>query len=49
MRISTRFKGSGEKAEDGLRSHPGYPPAMMLRILAVWPLTLFSRPGGALP
>jgi hypothetical protein len=49
MRICTRFRGSGDKAEDGLRSHPGYPPAMMLRILAVWPLTLFSRPVGALP
>ena len=32
-----------------LPSHPGYPPAMILRILAVWPLMLFSRPVGALP
>jgi hypothetical protein len=49
MRICTRFKRSEEKAEDGLPSHPGYPPAMMVRILAVWPLMLFSRPVGALP
>ena len=37
------------RAEDGLLSHPGYPPAMMVRILAAWPLMLFSRPVGALP
>ncbi len=49
MRICTRFRRSEEKAEDGLLSHPGYPPAMMVRILAAWPLMLFSRPVGALP
>ncbi len=49
MRICTRFRRSDEQAEDGLRSHPGYPPAMILRILAAWPLMLFSRPVGALP
>jgi hypothetical protein len=49
MRICTRFKRSEEKAEDKLPSHPGYPPAMIARILAVWPLVLLSRPVGALP
>ncbi len=49
MRICTRFRRSKEKAEDDLPSHPGYPPAMMVRILAAWPLMLFSRPLGALP
>ncbi|MDB5832089.1 MAG: hypothetical protein JWR14_1919 [Caballeronia sp.] len=49
MRICTRFKRSEEKAEDGLPSHPGYPPAMMVRILAAWPFMLFSRPVGTLP
>jgi len=49
MRICTRFRRSAEKTEDGLRSHPGYPPAMMVRILAAWPLMLFSRPVVALP
>jgi hypothetical protein len=49
MRICTRFRRSEEKAEDGLRSHPGYPPAMIVRILAAWPFMLFSRPVGALP
>lgn len=48
-RICTRFGRSDEKAEDGLPSHPGYPPAMILRILASRPLMLFSRPVGALP
>jgi hypothetical protein len=49
MRICTRFRRSQEKAEDRLPSHPGYHPAMMVRILAAWPLMLFSRPVGALP
>ncbi len=49
MRICTRFGRPEEKAEDGLPSHPGYPPAMILRILAAWPLMLLSRPVGALP
>ncbi len=49
MRICTRFRRSAETAEDTLLSHPGYPPAMMVRILAAWPLMLFSRPVGALP
>ena len=49
MRICTRFRRSEEKAEDGLLSHPGYPPAMIVRILAAWPLMLFSRPVGVLP
>jgi hypothetical protein len=49
MRICTRFRRSAAKAEDGLPSHPGYPPTMFLRILAAWPLMLFSRPVGALP
>ena len=34
---------------DGLPSHPGYPFAMILRVLAAWPGMLFSRPVGALP
>ncbi len=49
MRICTRFKRSKVKAEDSVPSYHGYPPTMMLRILAAWPLTLFSRPAGALP
>ena len=49
MRICTRFKRSEVEAEDGLPSHPGYPPAMMIRILAVLPFMLFSKPVGALP
>jgi hypothetical protein len=49
MRICTRFRKSTVKAEDGVPSQPGYPPAMFLRILAAWPLMLFSRPVGALP
>ncbi len=49
MRICTRFNRSAPEAEDDLPSHPAYPPAMMLRILAVWPFMLFSRPVGALP
>jgi hypothetical protein len=49
MRICTRFRRSDDKANDGLPSHPGYPPAMIIRILAAWPLMLFSRPVGALP
>jgi hypothetical protein len=49
MRICTRFRQADEQAADGLPSHPGYPPAMMLRILAAWPFMLFSRPVGTLP
>jgi hypothetical protein len=49
MRICTRFRPSEAKDEDGLPSHPGYPFAMMLRIMAAWPLMLFSRPVGTLP
>jgi hypothetical protein len=49
MRICTRFRQSDDKVEDGLPGHPGYPPAMIARMLAVWPLVLFSRPLGALP
>jgi hypothetical protein len=49
MRTCTRFRRSDDKANDGLPSHPGYPPAMIVRILAAWPLVLFSRPVGALP
>jgi hypothetical protein len=49
MRICTRFRRSEKKTDDGLPSHPGYPPAMIMRILAAWPLMLFSRPIGALP
>lgn len=48
QRICTRSKRLAEIAEDGLPSHPGYPPKMMLRILAAWPL-LLSRPAGTLP
>jgi hypothetical protein len=49
MRICTRFRRPEHKTEDGLPEHRGYPAAMILRILAAWPLTLFSRPVGALP
>ena len=49
MRICTRFRRSDDNLNDGLPSHPGYPPAMILRILAVWPRMLLSRPVGALP
>jgi hypothetical protein len=49
MRICIWFRRSPEKIEDGVLSHPGYPPAMMLRLLAALPLMLFSRPIGALP
>ena len=49
MRICTRFRRSEEKAEDGLLSHPSYPPLMIVRILAAWPLMLFGRPAGTLP
>jgi hypothetical protein len=49
MRICTRFRRPENKPEDGLPEHPAYPVAMILRILAAWPLTLFSRPVGALP
>ena len=50
MLICTRFRRSEDRASDSLPSHPGYPLAMILRILAAWPSTLFSRPvGQALP
>jgi hypothetical protein len=49
MRICTRFRRSDVAVEDGLRSYPGYPVGMMVRIMAVWPLMLFSRPVGVLP
>ncbi len=49
MRICTWFRRLEDKVEDGVRSHPGYPPAMVVRILVAWPLMLFSRPIGALP
>jgi hypothetical protein len=49
MRICTRFRRSDDKANDGVPSHPGHPPAMIHRILAVWPLMLFSRSVGSLP
>ena len=49
MRICTRFRRSEDKVNDSLPSHPGYPLAMILRILAAWPGMLFSRPVGALP
>ena len=49
MRICTRFRRSEDRADDGVPDHPGYPPAMMLRILAAWPRMLFSRPVGPLP
>jgi hypothetical protein len=49
MRICTRFRQPEDKANDGLPSHPGYPVAMIVRILAAWPLMLFSRRVGALP
>ena len=49
MRICTRFRRSEARADDGAPSYPDYPPAMMLRILAAWPLMLFSRPDGILP
>ena len=49
MRICTLFRRSDDKAEDGVPSHPGYPPAMIVRILAAWPLMLFSRPVAVLP
>jgi hypothetical protein len=48
MRIYTRFRRSGDKAEDGLPSHSGYPAAMIVPILAGRPLMLFSRQVGAL-
>ena len=49
MRICTRFRRSEARADDGAPSYPGLPLAMMLRILAAWPLMLFSRPDGILP
>jgi hypothetical protein len=49
MRICTRFRRPEHKVEDGLPDHPGYPAAMILRVLAVWPRMLFTRPVGTLP
>ncbi len=49
MRICTRFRRPGTELGDNLPNHSGYPPSMMLRILAAWPLMLFSRPVGDLP
>ena len=49
MRICTRFRRAEDKATDDLPEHNGYPAAMILRVLAVWPRMLFSRPVGALP
>ncbi len=49
MRICTRFRRAEDKAEDDLPEHKGYPAAMILRVLAVWPRMLFSRAVGALP
>jgi hypothetical protein len=49
MRICTRFRRAEDKAKDDLPEHTGYPAAMILRVLAVWPRMLFSRPVGALP
>ena len=49
MRICTRFRRSAERADDDVPSHRGYPPAMIVRILAAWPLMLLSRPVGVLP
>ena len=47
--ICTRFRRAEDKAKDDLPEHTGYPAAMILRVLAVWPRMLFSRPVGALP
>jgi hypothetical protein len=49
MRICTRFRRSEAEVVDGLRSRPGYPLGMMVRIMPAWPLMLFSRPARALP
>ena len=49
MRICTRFRRTEDKAKDDLPEHKGYPAAMILRVLAVMPRMLFSRPVGALP
>jgi hypothetical protein len=49
MRICTRFRRADDKAKDDSPEHKGYPAAMILRVLAVWPRMLFSRPVGALP
>jgi hypothetical protein len=49
MCLCTGFRRSEAAVEDGLRSHPGYPLWMFVRILAAWPMMLFSRPAGALP
>ena len=49
MRICTRFRRPENKPEDGLPEHPGYPAAMILRILAAWPGMLFGRPVGSFP
>ncbi|WP_133648242.1 GFA family protein [Paraburkholderia flava] len=49
MRICTRFRRAEEAVDDGVRSHSGYPPAMMVRILAALPVVLFSKSVGTLP
>ena len=49
MRICTRFRQGQDTAEDGVPSHPSYPPAMIFRILAASARMLFSRPVGTLP
>jgi hypothetical protein len=49
MRICTRFRRADQAVDDGLPSHPGYPPAMVVRILAAGVRMVFSRPVGALP
>jgi hypothetical protein len=49
MRICARFRRGQDKAKDDLPEHNGHPAAMILRILALWPRMLFSRPVGDLP
>lgn len=49
MQICTRFRHSQSIPDQGLPSHPGYPPAMMLRLLAAGLGVLFSRSMGTLP
>ncbi len=49
IRICTRFRQSPAKVEDDVPSHPGYPPALMVRILVAWLPMLFSYPVGVLP
>ena len=50
MRICTRFRRTdAAPADDGLPSHAGYPPSMMLKILAAAPGLLFAKPVEPLP